>query len=667
MKKGIITIRCLVFLLALCLISVSIYKVLAWKDSRGIDGLYLTPVNSVDVLFVGSSHSYCTINTAVLWKEYGITANDISESGQIFTTEYYYLREALKTQRPAVVFAEIRGIDMPYNLNDGNLYRNTINLKWSMDYFRNVDTAIMGLRNEDRQFESIEEVKKGMQLKFPVVHTRYNELSRNDFHINSKLLRYSPNWSRREYSMPSALRKTDVAELTFAQRNTLEQLGILSEEYGFELVLWCAPYVVNDSLMMEFNGVEQYAKEKGIDCYNIQEVIQGSGFDFSEDMREEKYYGSHINCYGAEKVTRYIGNLLKYKYGISDHRDDPQYKWFDLMAREWEAECATHALDTAKNFQDYASALDHTLFEATVIDYDKHNVNKQDDNTGIDSKNYIEQADSFSDWFVSRQEYVTYPEPGTVRFSASGLTELSYSRIEWPINLKTTDIIDGEEYVLSFEVMSPDWSAVSEPTTSYAGLDAVAVTFVTANDSPMGKQMAYRFLRLGKAKSSLWREVPIATNGEWLEYVSVPLKFTSTKATWSELDKGIGQYLRIGPTLRANGTVYFRNFKLEKANQSNDWAATLNYIIHEINDKQSDAKGLYTEGSRNKINGVWELSSQVKLSVNEEDLLQNKLYNGSTEIPIKECDVCVIVTDKENGNFIRKNEFTLSDGILVKN
>ena len=76
---------------------------------------------------------------------------------------------------------------------------------------------------------------------------------------------------------------------------------------------------------------------------------------------------------------------------------------------------------------------------------------------------------------------------------------------------------------------------------------------------------------------------------------------------------------------------------------------------------------MYTEGSRNKINGVWELSSQVKLSVNEEDLLQNKLYNGSTEIPIKECDVCVIVTDKENGNFIRKNEFTLSDGILVKN
>lgn len=696
MKKAV---KPIVFLVILALVAFHAYSVLRWKDTAGIDGLYRNDENSVDVLFIGSSHSFCTVNTAVLWQEYGIAADDIGENGQTVTTDYYYMKEALKTQKPTVIFIELWGIERGYNETDGNIYRNTVNMNWSTNYFENMNGVLDGLQLEYQRSEQDEEIdeeaqeeedktdtirieedktdniRKGIVLKFPVVHTRYDEITESDYNPGTKLLRYRPNWTVREYDIPESCSETGIEPLSDQQIEYLESIVALSKQHDVQLVFWVAPFVASIEQARRFNAVEEFAREHGIAFYNFLKMTEETGFDFSTDMRKERYNGSHMNVDGAMKITNYLGQMLKEDYGLPDHRGDSRYSRYDQIAREWEVACATHALDAAENLQDYVAALDHSLFEATVIDFgfpvdDAPDDDESDEGSPqteeIDGRNLIVNPQSYTGWFVAKKDYVFHPERGVVEFSASGLTEVSYTRVEGPVSLETEALMNGDDFVLSFEVMSPDWSAVNEPTTDYTGLDAVAVTFVTADDSPTGKQLAYRFARLGKTQSTFWREVPDEVDGEWLRYVSVPLRFTPKEETWAWFDRGIGKYMRVGPSLRANGTVYFRNFRLEKCNETNDWAATMRFMLQPVNDTQSGVPGLYTDSSRNRINGAWELSDLVKLIVDEEDLQKTKLYNGSKQVKINKCNACIIVVDKETGKLIKKSEFALSGGVLMK-
>ncbi|MCD8130596.1 MAG: hypothetical protein LUE16_04865 [Lachnospiraceae bacterium] len=85
-----------------------VYHILAWKDTAGgyissMQQLYNTEEELIDVVFVGSSHVFSGINPAILWEKDGVSAFDLSISGQDKDTAYHNLIELLKTQSPEVV------------------------------------------------------------------------------------------------------------------------------------------------------------------------------------------------------------------------------------------------------------------------------------------------------------------------------------------------------------------------------------------------------------------------------------------------------------------------------------------------------------------------------------------------------------------------------------
>ena len=85
-------------------------KILLLKSEDGIsqlNALYKQNDNTIDALFLGSSHVYCDISTGVLWDDYGIAGFDLGGAEAPSFTSYYHLKEALKTQHPQVIFYEI--------------------------------------------------------------------------------------------------------------------------------------------------------------------------------------------------------------------------------------------------------------------------------------------------------------------------------------------------------------------------------------------------------------------------------------------------------------------------------------------------------------------------------------------------------------------------------
>ena len=63
--------------------------------------------HTVDALFIGSSHVYYSVNTCMLYDDYGIAGYLLASPGQPVWISYYFLEEALKTQSPKLVVFDV--------------------------------------------------------------------------------------------------------------------------------------------------------------------------------------------------------------------------------------------------------------------------------------------------------------------------------------------------------------------------------------------------------------------------------------------------------------------------------------------------------------------------------------------------------------------------------
>ena len=162
--RGIAFLSLVFFLIVRC------YEVLSWKDTLGdyissTTQLYSTEENRMDVLFVGSSHAYCSVAPAVIWNEAGIASFNMTTSGQDKNSSVHYLIEALKTQSPEVVFVELWGLTFNEHAIEGNVHRNMMGMPLSENSIALIDDYVKD-----------ETMNSAYKLRWPVVHTRYKEL-----------------------------------------------------------------------------------------------------------------------------------------------------------------------------------------------------------------------------------------------------------------------------------------------------------------------------------------------------------------------------------------------------------------------------------------------------------------------------------------------------------
>ncbi len=65
--------------------------------------------------------------------------------------------------------------------------------------------------------------------------------------------------------------------------------------------------------------MEEYAGKNQIRYINFLDLQKEVGLDFQTDTYDG---GLHLNLSGAEKLTRYFGEILRDEYGLEGHRGD---------------------------------------------------------------------------------------------------------------------------------------------------------------------------------------------------------------------------------------------------------------------------------------------------------------------------------------------------------
>lgn len=323
-------IRILVFLLLLMLVLHRAYMVLNWKDTTGdylssLSQLYHTPEDTIDVVFMGSSHCYCGVYPAFLWRDNGIAAFDMSVSGQDRASTYHMLLETLKTQSPKVVMVDCYGLLFDRNLLEGNVYRNMLSMKTSKNSIELVKEYV----EPEEQLDFF--------LKWPIIHTRFWEVGKYDF------IQYEPSiygrgalfsWHESEGEEKGVYDVQEAGTLTDENAAWLDRLIGVSKEYGFALEFFVVPFQITEEEQLQVNAAKAYLEERGIALLDLNQIRDELKLDSKKDFMDDK----HCNAIGAEKVTCYLRDYLLERYEFSDHRGEEAYAYWD-QDLEWYLHC----------------------------------------------------------------------------------------------------------------------------------------------------------------------------------------------------------------------------------------------------------------------------------------------------------------------------------------
>lgn len=331
------------FLLILATVLMCVNNIVMHKAPYGITqykAFYEQEKDSIDVLFVGTSHVYSDIDPAYVYDECGVLSYDLATGGATVSASYYSIKQALEYQRPDVIVFELFGIS-----------QNILTQRAIVD-------ATYGIRNPIIKYASLKENIGDnsfidFYMAFPWYHSLYNSVDRSDFkdyeyiqNIGRKIYLYSPE-EVQSYKGTTILPGTtpgvpvDISgieseyEIDETAETYLNDMIRLCKEKNIELCFLVSPFLgESETFCGQVNYVRNnIAVPNDIKLIDAARHVQDIGIDWSTDASES----SHLNYKGAEKYSRWLSRQLVDLYGLQDcHGKTASESWEQSL--RWENE-----------------------------------------------------------------------------------------------------------------------------------------------------------------------------------------------------------------------------------------------------------------------------------------------------------------------------------------
>lgn len=322
---------------------------------------YYDEENDHDILFVGDCEVYENYSPIVLWEEYGVTSYIRGSAQQLIWQSYYLLEEMLETEKPSAVVYNVQS--MRYNEPQSAEYnRLTID---GMKLSSSKIGAIKASMTEDEEL---------ITYLLPILryHSRWSELTADDFKYLAKdteKISHNGLIMRTDIKPAGRIRYESVPDSFTLGENAmsyLQKMADLCEEKGVELILVKAPTlpywfpqwdeqvvdfaIENDVTYLNFvdiygldfsgkSGYIEYVSDSDATVIIRGETVSASDLlsctdlvsesdilDFNVDTYDQ---GSHLNLWGAEKLTRVFGRIVTEIVEFPDHSEDT------ALAEDW--------------------------------------------------------------------------------------------------------------------------------------------------------------------------------------------------------------------------------------------------------------------------------------------------------------------------------------------
>ena len=267
------------------------------------EGITNEPENTIDVLIIGDSEAFNSIIPVRIWEKYGITSYVCATPLQRLSYTEKLLQDTFDSQSPKLVILETDAIFTEVSFNDA-------------------------LTNK-------------AELIFPIFtyHDRWKFFNCND---QSLIANHTSEKNSKGYHLSKEVMVADASgymeessELEPIQdlnRSYVESLKEYCDEHGAEFMLLSTPSTRNWNYK-KHNSMEKLAKELKVEYIDMNTHQQEIQIDWAKDSRDG---GDHLNLYGAEKATEYLGRYLNETGKFESHKEDKAYESWNEESEKWE-------------------------------------------------------------------------------------------------------------------------------------------------------------------------------------------------------------------------------------------------------------------------------------------------------------------------------------------
>lgn len=282
-----------------------------WNMTQKISGFYNEPKNEFDVMFFGSSNTYCSFNPLIIYENTGIKSYVFATQQQPVWATYAYMKEALKTQTPKLMVLDVLMFSKSEEYyDDGVNYSFMDDMPFSLNKIRLA--AVSAPKGE----------RIRLLVNFIKYHSRWSELTEDDYSFKRSetgdfLKGYTLLNNVFDGAVPPAENTKEASPLAEKELYYFRKITELSKQYNIPLFLVKTPSNATQEEQMLFNSVKKLAEENGISYMNYNEAYDSIGLDLQKDF----YDKSHLNYRGAEKFTKFFTEDMLSKFSIVPSAD----------------------------------------------------------------------------------------------------------------------------------------------------------------------------------------------------------------------------------------------------------------------------------------------------------------------------------------------------------
>ncbi len=283
-------------------------------------GFYAEPKDSLDIVMIGSSPTYSCCVMPELYGEYGIKAYPLASNVQRPIAGQFLVKEAEKTQSPALYMFEMRmyvGLEVGLGGNMAYTREVTDNMKYSANRIDAINAMVtQHITTEDTD-------KYTYYFDIFKYHSNWGNLIDP---VQLRSWRFSSPDPLKGYKITDKVGPAEAApvpddpvpmDLDPYEEQALQDLLATLKETGAQALFYVSPYVLKDEDAEKYAHIRDVVEAAGYDWLDMNQYYDEIGLDFSRDFSD---YGVHTNAVGAQKCTVFLGEYLRDHYDLPDHR-----------------------------------------------------------------------------------------------------------------------------------------------------------------------------------------------------------------------------------------------------------------------------------------------------------------------------------------------------------
>ena len=252
--------------------------------------------NSLDIIFLGSSHSYASFSPDIIFKDTNLKSYNFATQQQPIYITYHYMKETLKTQKPKYFVLETFMLTNDLEYTKEGVNRDAIDkMKLSLNKIKAIQASV---KDKDERLSYYINIIK--------YHSRYDELTLKDIK-DGILYRGIDNKGYIELTQNydvfvnnnEVLKINDIEKISDKNLLYLNKMVQLCKDNNIKLILVSAPCKLSMEMQKKYNWLRLYAKLNSLDFidYNVENINLTPG-DF--------YDTGHLSKSGSIKISNDI-------------------------------------------------------------------------------------------------------------------------------------------------------------------------------------------------------------------------------------------------------------------------------------------------------------------------------------------------------------------------